>query len=110
MGHISRNVQGLGSESGTAHGYRHAEARCTHYLISRRRLMASYRTDGVTFTTAAGAKTVVITSAIGDLFIVFGAETGVTTTPTLSDDQPGGTYTLVNSSLKNTSADKMFCW
>jgi len=72
--------------------------------------VASVRTNGVTFNTTAGAKTVVLTSAIGDLWIVIGAETGVTTTPTLTDDQTGGTYTLITSALKNTSADKQFAW
>jgi hypothetical protein len=72
--------------------------------------MASVRTNGVTFTTTAGVKTVVLTSAVGDLWIVMGAETGVTTTPTLTDDQAGGTYTLITSALKNTSADKQFAW
>jgi hypothetical protein len=67
--------------------------------------MASFRTDGVTFNTSTGTKTVVLTSAVGDVFIVFAANSGQVATPTVSDNQPGGSYSLVTSALKATSAD-----
>src|SRR5215831_1913299 len=68
--------------------------------------MATYRTDGATFNTSSGSKTVVLTPAIGDVVIVFAANTGQTSTPTISDNNSdSSTYTTITTALKNSSAD-----
>jgi hypothetical protein len=62
-------------------------------------------------TTNGGAKTVTATPAVNDLIVIVTANTGTTLTnvnPT--DNQTGGTYTLVNTAVKATSADTMQVW
>lgn len=73
-------------------------------------MAAAFRTDGVTFTTAAGNKTVTLTPAVGDLFVVFCARTTSTATPTVGDDNTGGTYSLIDGALGRASGDKLFAF
>lgn len=61
-------------------------------------------------TTNSSAFTATATPAVGDLLVVIGGFTGNTTTPTVTDNNSSGTYTLVNSALKATSADKLYMW
>lgn len=71
--------------------------------------MATYRTSGVTFTTASGTKTVTLTSVTGDLPVIFVANSDDSGTPTVTDDD-GGTYTrvCVHTMTKRSSADHGF--
>lgn len=59
-----------------------------------------------TFNTNSGTKTVTATPAVGDLIIIVSAHTGNVSAATPTDDQ-GGTYTLLQGSVKNTNADRM---
>lgn len=65
-----------------------------------------------TFTTASGTKTVTATPAVGDLVVIITAHTGNTSTaaPTDNNAGGGGTYTIVNTAVKATSADTMKVW
>jgi hypothetical protein len=65
-----------------------------------------------TFTTASGTKTVTATPAVGDLIVIITAHTGNTSTaaPTDNNAGGGGTYTIVNTAVKATSADTMKVW
>lgn len=69
--------------------------------------MASVRGTASTFDTASGTKTVLSTATVSDYIAVYSAHTGSTAVPTITDTA-GGTYSLVTSAAKNTSADKMF--
>jgi hypothetical protein len=69
--------------------------------------MAAYRIDGVTFNSTSGTKTAVLTSAIGDVYVVVVGNSGQTANPTVSDNRPGGSYSLITSALAATSADKL---
>lgn len=71
---------------------------------------AIYRTSVVTFDTGSGTKTATITPVVGDLFVVLVANSGSTGTPTLTDDNTGGTYTQILSAVKLTSLDTMSAW
>lgn len=57
-----------------------------------------------TFNTTSGTKTVTATPAVGDGVIIFTAHSGNTSTTAPTDDQ-GGTYSLIDSTFKNVSAD-----
>lgn len=61
-------------------------------------------------TTNSSAFTATATPAVGDLLVVIGGFTGNVATPTVTDNNSSGTYTLVNSALKATSADKLYMW
>ena len=64
-----------------------------------------------TWNTTSGTKTVTATPAVGDLIVIVTANSGSTGTgfaPT--DNNSSGTYTLVNTSVKATSADTMQMW
>lgn len=65
-----------------------------------------------TFSTASGTKTVTATPAVGDLIVIITAHTGNTSTtaPTDNNAGGGGTYTIVNTAVKATSADTMKVW
>ena len=63
-----------------------------------------------TFTTASGTKTVTATPAVGDLIVIITAHSGNTSTAAPTDNQTGGTYTLINTAVKATSADTMKAW
>lgn len=63
-----------------------------------------------TFTTTSGTKTVTATPAVGDLIIIITAHTGNTSTTAPTDDNNAGRYTLINTAVKNTSADTMKAW
>jgi hypothetical protein len=66
-----------------------------------------------TFTTASGTKTVTTTPAVGDLIVIVTANSGSTTTtaaPTDNNSGGSGTYTVVNTAVKATSADTMQVW
>jgi hypothetical protein len=64
-----------------------------------------------TFSTASGTKTVTATPAVGDLIIIVTANSGSTTTTAApTDNNSSGTYTVVNTSVKATSADTMQVW
>jgi len=65
-----------------------------------------------TFTTASGTKTVTAVPAVGDLVVIITAHTGNTSTaaPTDNNAGGGGTYTIVNTAVKATSADTMKVW
>ena len=60
-----------------------------------------------TFTTASGTKTVTATPAVGDLIVIVVANTGSTSSVNPTDNNSSGTYTLINSAVKATSADTM---
>lgn len=67
----------------------------------------------VTFNTTSGSKSVTATPAVGDLIIIITANSGSTTTtaaPTDNNAGGGGTYTLINTAVKNASADTMQMW
>lgn len=65
-----------------------------------------------TFNTTSGTKTVTATPVVGDLIIIITAHSGNTSTaaPTDNNAGGGGTYTLINSAVKATSADTMRVW
>lgn len=63
-----------------------------------------------TFTTANGSKTVTATPAVGDLIVIVVAHTGSTASVAPTDDNNSGTYTLINTAVKATSADTMQMW
>jgi len=63
-----------------------------------------------TFNTTSGTKTVTATPAVNDLIIIITAHSGNTATTAPTDNQTGGTYTLVNTAVKATSADTMKVW
>ena len=59
-------------------------------------------------TTNGGAKSVTATPAVNDLIVIVAANSGSTSTTTApTDNATGGTYTLVNTAVKATSADTM---
>lgn len=62
-----------------------------------------------TFNTTSGTKSVTATPAINDLIIIITAHSGNTSTAAPTDNQ-GGTYSLINSAVKATSADTMRAW
>jgi hypothetical protein len=63
-----------------------------------------------TFTTTSGTKTVTATPAVGDLIVIVSAHSANTSTALPTDNNNLGKYTLINTCVKNTSADtlKMF--
>lgn len=63
-----------------------------------------------TFNTTSGTKTVTATPAVGDLIVIVTAHSGNTSTAAPTDNNSSGTYTLVNSAVKVTSADTMRVW
>lgn len=60
-----------------------------------------------TFTTTSGTKTVTATPAVNDLIVIVVAHTGSTSSVNPTDNNSSGTYTLIDSSVKATSADTM---
>ena len=61
-----------------------------------------------TFNTTSGTHTVTATPAVGDLIVIVTANSGSTITTAAPTDNNGtGTYTLVNTAVKATSADTM---
>jgi hypothetical protein len=70
--------------------------------------MATYRTSAAGGSTSGtGNRTVAVTTAIGDLLVVFCAASGNTNvTPTCTDNR-GGTYTRVDAALFGASANAM---
>jgi hypothetical protein len=66
-----------------------------------------------TFNTNSGTKTVTATPAVGDLIVIVTANsgsTGTTFAPTDNNSGGAGTYTLINTAVKATSADTMQIW
>lgn len=63
-----------------------------------------------TFNTTSGTKTVTATPAVGDLIVIVTAHSGNTSTAAPTDNNSSGTYTLVNTAVKATSADTMKMW
>ena len=72
--------------------------------------MATRNGGGFIFsTTATWPKTFTAASVqAGDMIFVWAAVTGATTAPTITDDNGSGTYSLIDTALKNTSADALF--
>lgn len=70
--------------------------------------MATVTSLGSTYNTTAGAKTVVATPAVNDLIFVVVQLSGVSTTPTMSDNNSDGlgTYTKVGSTFSNSGTVK----
>ena len=61
------------------------------------------------FNTTAGNKTATLAGAtLSDLLVVVCATSGVTTAPTVTDDNSSGTYANITGALNNTSVDKMW--
>lgn len=56
--------------------------------------------------TNSGTKSYAATPAVGDLICIVTAHTGNTSSAAPTDDR-GGTYVLVNTAVKATSADTM---
>lgn len=70
--------------------------------------MASYRTSAAGGSTSGSAnRTATITPAVGDLFVVFCGVSGNTNTAPTCSDNNGGSYDLITTAQKNTSADTM---
>lgn len=65
-----------------------------------------------TVNTTSGTKTVTATPALGDLIVLLVAHTGNTASiaPTDNNSDGAGTYSLVNTCVKATSADTMQVW
>jgi hypothetical protein len=65
-----------------------------------------------TFNTSSGTKTVTATPAAGDQIIIITAHSGNTaaTAPTDNNSGGAGTYTLLETAVKATSADTMKAW
>src|SRR5436190_22496678 len=74
--------------------------------------MASVTSLGSLFDTNSGTHTVTATPAVGDLIVIVIASTGYTGTvaPTDNNSDGLGAYTLAQSNVKVTSADKMACY
>lgn len=73
--------------------------------------MAAFVQAAQTFNTTSGTKTATITPAVNGLLVVVVANTGNNTTPTLTDDKSGGTYTAMSGWVnKATNADQMTVW
>jgi hypothetical protein len=74
--------------------------------------MAAVTFLGGTFNTTAGSKTFTGTPAVGDLIVIVTAHTGNTADTAPNDDNADGlgTYTEVESRVKNSSADKAKMW
>lgn len=64
---------------------------------------------GTTFNTTTGSHTVTATPAVGDLIVIVCGNSGITSNPTVSDNQ-SGTYTQINGALFNASASKFFVY
>lgn len=64
------------------------------------------------FNTTAGSKTGSATPTVGDLLVIIAGHTGNTASVAPTDDNPDGlgTYSLVNTAVKNSSADTMTVW
>lgn len=60
-----------------------------------------------TFNTTSGTKTVTATPAVNDLIVIITAHTGNTSTNAPTDNNSSGTYSLIGTSFKATSADYM---
>lgn len=67
---------------------------------------------GTKFNTTTGSHTVTATPSAGDLVVIICANTGITTNPTVSDNNSDGlgAYTQIVGALKATSADKAFIY
>lgn len=72
--------------------------------------MAAITAGGVTFTTSSGTKTVTATPAVNDLIIIITAHSGNTSATAPTDDNNSGTYTILETAVKNSSGDTMKCW
>ena len=62
------------------------------------------------WTTADGVKTQSAAAAVGDLIVLVCAHSGNTALVAPTDNNSSGTYVLVNSSVKVTSADTLSVW
>jgi hypothetical protein len=60
-----------------------------------------------TFNTTSGTKTVTATPAVNDLIVIITAHTGNTSTAAPTDNNSSGTYSLIGTAVKATSADTM---
>jgi hypothetical protein len=60
-----------------------------------------------TFNTTAGTHTVTATPAVGDLIVIVVANSGITTVPTVTDNNSSGTYTAITSARKGSNVDIM---
>src|SRR6185437_6612583 len=72
--------------------------------------MAAVTSLGATFNTSSGTKTVTATPAVGDLIVIVTAHSGNTASVAPTDNNGTGTYVLVQSCVKATSADTMQVW
>lgn len=65
-----------------------------------------------TFNTTSGSKGVTATPAVGDLPVIIAAHTGNTSTAAPTDNNADGlgTYSLINTAVKASSADTMKAW
>lgn len=63
-----------------------------------------------TCNTANGTKTVTATPAVGDLIVLVTAHTGNTSSTAPTDDNNSGTYTQLETAVKNSSADTLKIW
>jgi len=74
--------------------------------------MAAVTLLGSVLNTTNGSKTVTATPAVGDLIVIIAAHTGNTSSAAPTDNNADGlgTYSLVNSAVKASSADTMRAW
>lgn len=73
--------------------------------------MAAFRTSAAGGgTSGTSNRTATITPAVGDLFVVFCNASGNTNSAPTCSDNNGGTYSLVGTAAKNSSADMMSCF
>ncbi len=71
------------------------------------KIMASITLLGSIFDTNSGTHTVTATPAVGDLIVIVTMGSGNTSSATCTDNNSSGAYTIINSALKVSSADKM---
>lgn len=72
--------------------------------------MATVIASGVTFDTNAGSHTVTLTPLVGELLVVMGGNSGLTSDPACTDDNSAGKYTLITGALSAASVDKQFAF
>lgn len=74
--------------------------------------MAAVTFGVATWTTTAGAKTGILTPAVGDLLVVICGNSGRTTAqpPTITDNNSSGAYTQVKAATRATSVDSMWAF
>lgn len=72
--------------------------------------MAAWVASPSAYDTASGNKTLTTTPTAGELIILVTAHTGNTSLTAPTDNNSSGTYTLVNSAARNSSAHTLAIW